>query len=73
MKTINIKAYTEDTSQIEALKAFMKALKIKFEVSKETESPYNSDFVKKIQKGDEDLKKGEGVKMTIEELERLCK
>ncbi|MCH5597463.1 DUF2683 family protein [Niabella ginsengisoli] len=46
MKTINIKVHTSESSQIEAIKAFMKALKIKFEVSKE-KSPYNSEFVKK--------------------------
>ena len=34
MEAINIKAFTKDSGQIEALKAFMKALKIKFEVSK---------------------------------------
>ncbi|KFF03346.1 DUF2683 family protein [Flavobacterium reichenbachii] len=33
MQAINITAYTEDASQIEAVKAFMKALKIKFEIS----------------------------------------
>ncbi|WP_298648929.1 DUF2683 family protein [uncultured Proteiniphilum sp.] len=47
MKSINIKAYTDDASQIEALKAFMKALKIKFELSKE-QSPYNPEFVEKV-------------------------
>ena len=34
MQTINITAHTQDASQIEAVKAFMKALKIKFEISK---------------------------------------
>jgi phosphoribosylamine-glycine ligase len=33
MEAINIKAYTADAAQIEALKAFMKALKIKFELT----------------------------------------
>jgi|GEM_PF-872642 len=33
MQAINITAYTEDASQIEAVKAFMKALKIKFEIT----------------------------------------
>lgn len=33
MQAINITAYTEDASQIEAVKAFMKALKIKFEIA----------------------------------------
>jgi hypothetical protein len=73
MEAINIKAFTEDVSQIEALKAFMKALKIKFELSKETKSTYNPEFVKKIRQGDEDLKNGKGKKMTIEELALLCK
>lgn len=38
MKSINITAYTDDASQIESIKAFMKALKIKFELTK-GESP----------------------------------
>ena len=33
MQAINITAYTEDASQIEAVKAFMKSLNIKFEIS----------------------------------------
>ncbi|MEA5127604.1 MAG: hypothetical protein VB074_05425 [Proteiniphilum sp.] len=72
MKSIHIKAYTDDASQIEALKAFMKALKIKFELSKE-QNPYNPEFVKKIQQGDEDLKNGKGKTVTIEELDSLWK
>lgn len=35
MSTINITLHPKDESQIEAVKAFMKALKIKFEISKE--------------------------------------
>jgi len=72
MKAVNIIAYTDDTSQIEAIKAFMKALKIKFELSKEN-SPYNSEFVNKIKQGDEDLKNGKGRIVTLEELDSLCK
>ena len=68
METVNIKAYTDDASQIEALKAFMKALKIKFELSKEEGSPYNPEFVEKIQQGDEDKKRGRGRTMTLDEL-----
>jgi hypothetical protein len=33
MQVINITAYAEDDSQIEAVKAIMKALKIKFEIA----------------------------------------
>ncbi|HRN54974.1 MAG TPA: hypothetical protein PLL71_00905 [Agriterribacter sp.] len=72
MKAINITAYTEDASQIEAIKAFMKALKIKFELTKD-KSPYNPEFVKKIKQGDEDLKSGKGRTVTLEELDSLWK
>ena len=51
METISIRAYTNDDSQIEAIKAFMKALKIKFELEKE-KSPYRPEFVEKIRQGD---------------------
>ena len=33
MQVINITAYTEDASQIDAVRAFMKTLKIKFEIA----------------------------------------
>lgn len=56
MQSTYIKAYTENDSQLDAIKAFMKALKIKFEVQKE--SPYDQSFVTKILKGDEEFKKG---------------
>ena len=56
MQAINITAYPSDMSQIVAIKAVMKALKIKFEVSKE--KPYNPEFVAKIQKGRQDYKDG---------------
>jgi hypothetical protein len=51
--------------QLAALKAFMKALKISFE---EEKSPYNSEFVKMIQQGDEEIKAGKGVKVDIDNL-----
>ena len=35
MSTINITLHPNDDAQVEAVKAFMKALKIKFEISKE--------------------------------------
>ncbi|TCN54553.1 hypothetical protein D0809_17955 [Flavobacterium circumlabens] len=38
MQAINITAYTKDASQIEAVKDFMKSLKIKFEI--ENVKPY---------------------------------
>ena len=71
MKTINIKAYTNDTSQINALKSVLKALKIKFEITKE--KTYNPEFVAMIKQGEQDLKEGKGIAVTLEELEQLCK
>ena len=73
MEAINIKANTENNSQVDAIKAFMKALKIKFELSKEDIKPYDPEFVKKIKQGDEDLKNGKGRTVTLEELDSLWK
>jgi hypothetical protein len=71
MEAINITAYPSDTSQIEAIKAFMRTLKIEFEVAKE--KPYNPEFVAKIQKSRQDYKEGKGKTMTMNELNALWK
>ena len=75
MKAINITAYTEDPSQIEAIKAVIKAFKIKYKIStvQEMGSPYNPEFVAMIKQGEKDIKCGKGIKMTLDELESLCK
>ena len=75
MKAINIIAYTEDPSQIDANKAVIKAFKIKYKIStvKEMESPYDPEFVDMIKQGEKDLKNGKGIKMTLDEMESLCK
>lgn len=75
MKAINITAYTEDASQIEAIKAVIKAFKIKYKISKivDKESPYDPEFVAMIKKGEQDLKEGKGVTLAMQELENLCK
>jgi hypothetical protein len=70
MEVINIKAYTSDDQQITALKAFLKSLKIKFEVS--TEIEYDQKFVDMIKEGQKDIAEGKGVKMSLEELKKLC-
>lgn len=71
MQAINITAYTDDASQIEAVKAFMKALKIKFEISKD--QPYNSEFVNKILEAEQEIKQGKGLKVTSEGFDDLWK
>jgi hypothetical protein len=66
MKSINIKAYTEDASQIDALKAFMQALKIKFEVT--DDKPYNPEFVEKILKSKKQIDEGKFTEVKQENL-----
>lgn len=63
-------AHPANTEQIKALKAFVKALNVKFEIST-VEKTYNQAFVDKILQGDEDFKAGKGKKMTIQELKGL--
>ena len=46
-----------NSSEENALKAFLKALKIKFEVADETN--YNQEFLKKIKESEKQYKKGE--------------
>jgi hypothetical protein len=48
-------AHPENKEKLVALKAFMKALKIRFE---ESESPYDPEFVEKINRSKEDFKAG---------------
>lgn len=68
MKAQNIIiAHPNTNEQIEAVKAFMKALKIKFEVSKE--SIYNADFVKKIEKSKREFENGEFTRVEKEDLQ----
>lgn len=56
---------TED--KLESLKAFLKALKIKFEVT-EQGKPYNTEFVAKIEKSREQFKKGDYSVIKTEDL-----
>ena len=71
MQTINITAYTEDASQVEAMKAVMKALKIKYEISKG--KPYIPEFVKKIEQSRQDIIDGKGTPITLDLLNNLWK
>jgi geranylgeranyl pyrophosphate synthase len=71
MNAINITAYPSDNSQIEAIKAVMKALKIKFQIN--DDKPYNPEFVAKIKKSKQDYLDGKGTVMTMDELNELWK
>ena len=52
------------------LKSLAKSLG--FEIIKE-EKPYNPAFVKEILEAREELKQGKGIKMTLEEIDKLWK
>ncbi len=57
--------HPENEEKLAALKAFMKALKIRFE---EQKTPYNPEFVKKIERSEEDFKAGKFKAIKTEDL-----
>lgn len=61
--------YPETTEQENALKAFIKALKMKFEVAKE--KPYDPDFVAKIERSRKDYKEGKFDRVEKEDLQKF--
>ena len=66
-------AHPKNAAQVDALKAFMKALNIKFEVTESDEKPYRADFVAKIKKSQQDYQEGKGTTITPDELDNLWK
>ncbi len=70
MKTQNILiAHPKTTEEFRALTAFMEALKIRFEVPKE--SPYNPEFVAKIQESRQQVKEGKTTRVKKENLKEF--
>lgn len=67
MTTITIQS--DDKEQLNALKAVLKALKMKFEVSQE--KTYNAEFVEKIVKSRKEIQEGKGTILRLEELNSL--
>lgn len=63
METLIVQPDSKEKS--DAIKAFMKALKISF---KETKSPYNPEFVAKIKQGEEDIKAGKTRKISLDDV-----
>jgi uncharacterized alpha-E superfamily protein len=65
----SIIAHPNSEEKWEALKAFMNALKIPFEVSKE--ASYNPDFVAKIKKSEAQFEKGDFKSVEAKDLQNL--
>ena len=57
--------HPESKEKMKALKAFMKALKIRFE---EKDAAYDSEFVEKIQRSEKDFKAGRFKAIKTEDL-----
>ena len=57
-RAITIVTHPTTTEQATAIKAFVKALKIKFEIKSQDEQPYDAAFVEKIEQGDKDFENG---------------
>ena len=67
MKTDNILiAHPSNENELSIIKAFFEALKIKFEVTQE--SPYNPEFVAKIQKSRKQALEGKTVKIALDDI-----
>jgi hypothetical protein len=60
-----------NTEQMNALKAFAKALKMKLEVT--GRNPYDKDFVDMVLHAEEEIKKGKGKKVSVKEFDDLWK
>jgi len=73
LKNMNTKntfiIHTKTAEQENALKAFAKALKIKFEVAKE--KPYDPEFVAKIQESRQQAKEGKATRVKKENLKEF--
>lgn len=63
--------HPQTSEQVTIVKAFLEALKIKFEFS--TDDSYNPEFVAKIEKARQDYKDGKGKVYTTDQLNALWK
>ena len=57
--------YPDSKEKLNSIKVFMKALNITFE---EAKTPYDPEFVKKIQEGDKDIIAGRTKKITPDDV-----
>lgn len=57
--------HPDNNDKLAAVKAVLKALKVDFD---ETETIYNPEFVAKMAEGEEDIKAGRTVKVTLDNL-----
>lgn len=66
MKTQDIIVHPSNAQEMSVIKAFFEALKIKFEVAKD--SPYDPEFVNKIEKSRKQAAEGKTVKIDLDDI-----
>lgn len=66
MKTQDIIVHPSNAQEMSVIKAFFEALKIKFEVAKD--SPYDPEFVAKIEKSRKQADEGKTVKIDLDDI-----
>jgi hypothetical protein len=67
MKTQNtLIVHPSNTQELSVIKAFFEALKIKFEVAKD--SPYDPEFVAKIENSRKQAAEGKTVKISLDDI-----
>lgn len=59
-------AHPESTDKLRAVKAVLKALNVAFETK--VEKPYSPEFIRKIERSQEDIEKGRVHKISLDEI-----
>jgi hypothetical protein len=66
MKTRDIIVHPSNAQEMSVIKAFFEALKIKFELAKD--SPYDPEFVAKIERSRKQAAEGKTVKIDLDDI-----
>mgnify|MGYP006308709243 CR=1 FL=1 len=69
MESYMVKIFPENATQFDAIKAFMKTFRIKFEV--EDEKTYNPEFVKMVLEAEKEIEEGKGFDMDPKDIDKL--
>lgn len=65
--------HPQNKEQANLFEQLAKTLKVPFEKSKKIESPYNREFVSKIERSRKNFREGKGTVVSLKELNDLCK
>ena len=68
-----ITIHPKNKEQASLFEQLAKTLKVPFEKTREAGSPYNPEFVAKIERSRKNYKEGKGTVVTLKGLKELCK